>query len=118
MTQRKKYWAILKIALLLTTLLSLSSCDRGLEIVSVDVTQLPYRTVYIAEADNSLDMQGCIISIRVRDGRVREVSFEEETRASIRHEIDFSTPGEYEVFFYWGEETHIHTMIIQVIAPN
>jgi len=97
----KKLLAALQVLLLVIAVFFLSSChSRGLEIVSVDVIQLPYRTIYSAGAHDSLDMQGCIIGIRVRDGRVREVLFEDERRATVRYAIDFSTPGEYEVFFY------------------
>ena len=125
MKKRKRLLFILQVMLLGIVVLSLSSCDVGLEIVSVDVIQLPYRTVYVAGMDDALDMKGCIISIRTRDGYVQEISFADESRIRIEHEIDFSTPGEYKVFFYWGRvETSspfpdsIYTMTIQVIAPD
>ena len=118
----KKHLAVLKILLLFLVVLQLTSCDRGLEIMSVEVIQLPYKMVYIAGVDDSLNMDGCIISIRIRDGRVRETSFNAESRINLEHEIDFSTPGEYEVTFHWGDGQHIpgpiYTMTIQVIAPD
>jgi len=117
MMRKSRLLAALYVALFVILIFLLSSCDSGLAIVSVDVIQLPYKVVYVAGTEDSLDMDGCIISIRVRDGGVREVSFEEEPRATIRHEIDFSTPGEYEVFFYWGD-TQIYTMTIQVILTS
>ena len=57
--------------------LLLSSCDRGLEIMSVEVIQHPYKTVYIIGVDNSLDMDGCILRTRIRDGIVFEDSFDD-----------------------------------------
>ena len=97
--------------------LILSSCDRGLEIVRREVAQLPYRTVYVAGVDDSLDMSGCVIFLHLRDGRMSEVVFEESQWATVKHEIDFSTPGEYEVFFYWGD-IQFDTIIIQVVPTS
>ena len=121
----------MQIFLLSSVALQLSACDRGLEIMSVEVIQLPYKMVYVAGIDDHLNMEGTILQTRIRDGRVFEDLFEEETRAFIRHDIDFSTPGEYEVRFYWGWDVpidpenpryaegprHIYTMTIKVIAP-
>ena len=118
----KEYLVVLKILVLILVALNLSSCDRGLEITSVEVIQLPYRMVYVAGVDDSLDMAGCILRTRIRDGRIFEDSFEDLRWAYVTHEVDFSTPGEYEVTFHWGDGQHIpgpiYTMTIQVVAPE
>jgi len=113
---KKRFLAISQ-ALLLMIVLLLSSCDRGLEIMSVEVIQHPFKTVYIAGVDNSLDMDGCILRKRIRDGRVFEDSFDDLSWATVRHEIDFLMPGEYEVVFYGGSN-EIYTMAIQVVLPD
>jgi len=74
---RKRFLAMPQALLLMIIVLLLSSCDRGLEIMSVEVIQHPYKTVYIIGVDNSLDMDGCILRTRIRDGIVFEDSFDD-----------------------------------------
>jgi len=109
------------------------------------IAQFPYRTVYIAGVDDSLDMDGFIAIFQLRNGNVESHSFydsrwviakheigfsvsggyeifvylgEFDSRWAIaKHEIDFSIPGEYEVFFYWGQFP-LGSMTIQVVDPN
>ena len=115
MNQAAKRIYILSITI---SVLVLSSCDTAFTLRDIEIVQLPYRTVYIAGVDDSLDMEGCIILLRARNRRYdMEVIFEEESFAYVTHDIDFSTPGEYEVFFYWGE-IQFDSMIIQVVAPD
>jgi len=112
---------VLATLLLMIAVFVLSSCgidDSGNEITLMEVIQLPYRMVYVAGIDDSLDMEGCILLTHIRDGRVFEDSFYNLRHATVRHEIDFLTPGKYEVFLYWGEDWRIYTMVIQVVAPN
>ena len=118
MKKKRIFLVVLKILLLAVSVFILSSCDRGLEILSVDVIQLPHKMTYVAGTADSLDMNGCVLRRRIRDGRETDFAFGSWPFVSVSHEIDFSTPGEYEVHFYWSE-TQIYTMIIQVIpAPE
>jgi len=108
----------LQIALVVALIFILSSCRRGQEILTVEIVQLPYKTVYISEAVDSLDMEGCVIRLHTRDGGETDIPFELWPFVTVSYEIDFSMPGEYEVFFYW-QYIHIYTMTIQVIpAPE
>ena len=114
---KKRFLAISQALLLIIIVLLLSSCDAGNEIVSLEVIQHPYKTVYTAGMDNSFDMEGCIIRRRLRSGVVQEHSFYDLRWTTVRHGIDFSIPGEYEVVFYWGSN-EIYTMTIQVVLPD
>lgn len=89
---------------------------RGAEIIMREVAQLPYRMVYIAGVDDSLDMDGFVVNLHLRNGNIDSISFYDSRWAIAKHEIDFSIPGEYEVFLYWGEFP-LGYMTIQVIAP-
>jgi len=105
-------------ALLLTIIVApLTSCEAGNEIVGVEVIQLPYRLIYIAGVDDSLDMEGCVIRLHNRNGRTTDIAFGSWSFVSMVYRINFLIPGEYEVFFYW-RDNRIHTMTIQVIAPD
>jgi len=73
--------------------------------------------VYVIGVDDSLDMEGFIIRLHARDGYTTEVAFEDSEWATVRYEIDFTIPGEYEVFFYWGD-INFGSMAIQVIATD
>jgi len=86
----------------------------------LEVGQLPHKTIYLAGIDTELNMDGCTILVHMRRQDTHEISFEDESRAIAKHEIDFSTPGEYEVFFYWGihEFRRFDTIIIQVVSPD
>jgi hypothetical protein len=117
MKKSKKHLVILQILLLSFIVSLLSSCEAGNEIVSVEVAQLPYRAVYVAGVDTSLDMDGFTAFTRTRDGRTWEDSFDDAHWITTRHQVDFSTAGEYEVFFYWGQ-IQIGSMTIQVVAPD
>jgi len=48
MTKSKKLVRPLQLLSLVIITFFLSSCDRGLEIISIEVSKLPYRMVYIA----------------------------------------------------------------------
>jgi len=121
MMKRRGFLATLNVLLLIIAAFTLSSCigidDTGNEIVSVEVVQLPYRMAYVAGVDDSLDMEGCVIRLFTRDGNETDSLFGNWSFVTARHQIDFSTPGEYDVVFYWGD-TPIHMMTIQVVAPN
>jgi len=108
---------MLYILLMAISFLALSSCRREFEIVMREVAQLPYRTVYIAGVDDALDMEGFIVRLHSRNGQFEEHSFYDVHWNNVRHEIDFTAPGEYEVFFYWGR-FNFGSMTIQVIAPD
>jgi len=127
MVKSKKHLAALQVLLLIIAVLHLSSCEAGNEIVSVEVSQLPDKMVYIAGVDESLDMAGCMIRLHIRNGSISDIVFDNWPFVFIRHEIDFSTPGEYAVRFYWGEEDeveyngwprYLHTMTIQIVSPD
>ena len=134
MKKSEKPLLALQVILLMIVILSLSSCRWGQEIVFVEVAQLPYKMVYVAGTADSLDMEGCIIRIHTRDKQVEEGLFVSEIFAYATHEIDFSTPGEYDVRLYWGrrdfeyanpnvptrtrQSRYIYTMTIQVVAPD
>jgi len=70
--------------------------------------------VYVAGTVDSLDMEGCIIRFHTRDRSETDMPFGMWAFITVNYEIDFSTPGEYEVFFYW-QYGRIYTMIVQVI---
>jgi len=117
MKKNKKTLVILQVILLVITVLLISSCEAGNEITSVEVIQYPYKMVYVAGTANSLDMDGGVIRLHNRSGVTSDSLFGNWPFVTVRYEIDFAIPGEYEVLFYWGE-IHIYTMTIQVVAPD
>jgi len=117
MERIKNNLIILSIILLGNIMIVLSSCDSGGKIISVEVYQLPYKIIYVAGMTDSLDMYGCIIRIDTRREGAFYDLFEDAYFATVRHEIDFSIPGEYEVLFYWSE-SQIYSMIIHVIPAS
>jgi len=125
MTRRNIAARALVILLLTTAIFQLSACRADQRIVSVEVVRLPYKMTYVAGVDDALDMAGCVIRIRERGGHIGEISYYEEIRATARHRINFSVPGEYEVRFYWGigitpgpSPPPFHVMTVEVVASD
>jgi len=110
----KKHVLMRLILLMAITVFTFSSCSRSLEIIKREVTQLPHRTIYIAGVDDSIDMEGLVVTLHSRGGRVVSVPYEDTEWVIVEHEIDFLIPGEYEVFLYWGE-FFFGSMSIQVV---
>jgi len=118
MKNAKKRIMILQALFLVLTALQMTSCDSGLEIVGLEIVQYPSRTEYPVEFNEELDMYGCIILIRTRDGHERKALFVDTSWATISHEIDFSLPGEHEVFIYWGDVQRIGSFTVQVVPSD
>ena len=86
---------ILSMALIILLVL-LASCERSNEVVNVRMGSWPDRIVYIVDIDTEIDMTGATVITILRDGREEEESVTGGWSAVV-HNIDFSTPGVYEV---------------------
>ena len=82
----------------------LPACDRGLEVISVEIAKYPEKLFYIIGIDDSLSLDGgevYIITKDISNGKTPKetgiVRMDDEREISIMHNIDFSMPGVYTV---------------------
>ena len=97
----------------------LASCDTGLEIVSIELGSFPDNIVYYVSKADSVDLTGANILVEIRQGEAFEYDIY-STRAErllvITDNVDFSTPGVYEVTIRWTHNDDLVGRIpIQVI---
>jgi len=74
LTIRKIILPTLQVLLSVILIIAHSSCRRDQEILTVEIIQLPYRTVYIAGTVDSLNMDGCVIRLHTRDGTETDIT--------------------------------------------
>ena len=105
--------------LLLIVFPILASCDIGLEIVSIELGSFPDNIVYYVSEADFVDFTGANILVEVREGSVNEhdiYSTRAERLLVITDNVDFSTPGVYEVTIRWTHNDDLVGRIpIQVI---
>jgi len=88
---------LLPMFLLITLLPILASCDSGLGVVSVRLGEFPESIVYYVNEFDEVDLTGATIITLIRDGRVFENDIDSDSWLDITDNVDFSTPGLYEV---------------------
>ena len=79
-------------------------CDTGLEIVNIELGRFPTNIVYYVSEADYVDLTGATFLVEVRDGDVIEhdiYSNRGERLLVITDNVDFSTPGVYEVTVRW-----------------
>jgi len=90
--------------LLLTIILPfLTSCD-GHRIMNIELGRFPINIVYYLNEADYVDLTGATVIMELRDGRVFDYQIDDanaERRIVITDNIDFSTPGVYEVTIRW-----------------
>ena len=91
------------VALVAVSLILISGCDTSLMSVSLELSGVPDRIIYIANVDTEIDLSGLkIIEVTV-GGDILEGDLGEwenpnqEPGRIVFHEIDFTKPGVYEV---------------------
>ena len=77
-------------------LLLLTSCERSNETVDVRMGNWPDRIVYVVDIDTEIDMTGATVITVIRAGREYEECVTEGWSV-VTHNIDFATPGVYDV---------------------
>ena len=91
-----------------------SSCDYSIRMIGFEFGQFP-RLVYIAEVDTALDFsEATLVNIHA-DGTRNEFSFPESNSwITVEHNVDFNTPGIYEVEIR-RQSGFVITFFVQVI---
>ena len=112
MVIKRRFLTVL--GLLLVVMLA-SGCDHGIRTVGIEFGQFP-RIVYIAGVDTQLDFSDATLVTVHADGHRNEFPF--PTRpcqlTTVKHNVDFTTPGVYRVEVWWRQE-FIITFFVQVI---
>ncbi|MCL2223190.1 MAG: hypothetical protein FWC20_12430 [Oscillospiraceae bacterium] len=114
----KKIMLILLFLLLLTTILS---CDMGLEVVNITLGDFPRNIVYYINDSDYFTLYGTTFITEIRDGRVFEddIYSSSARRLTITNNIDFTTPGVYEVTIRWALNDYLVGRIpIQIIERD
>ena len=102
----KKLFVSMWCLLFMLFMLLLSGCDREIVIVGHEIGQPPDRIIYIANVDTELDLTGATLVSIARDGyrhpeRLLTTLLQQyqypNSSTEVRHSIDFTTPGVYEV---------------------
>lgn len=88
--------------LILIMIFILNGCDSGLKIKEIEIAQLPYKTVYVCNVDNELNIKGGKIYVITADGH-KNIENLSSREIKIMHNIDFACKGEYDVFVYLGD---------------
>jgi len=97
---------ILSIIFFLLLMLLSSGCDRDILVVRYELGQPPDRIIYIANVDTELDFTGATLVPISRNGDTNNERLLTDLlqgrqfpgwSTEIRHAIDFTTPGVYEV---------------------
>ena len=84
----------------------LTSCDSGLMIVGLYVSEYPDRRVYVCGQDNEIDLSGLEVTLQTAEGTEHTVPYgdsEFDFRFIVNHDVDFDTPGVYTVHIGNGE---------------
>lgn len=84
----------------------LTSCDSGLRIVGIYVSEYPDRTVYVCGQDNEIDLSGLEVTLQTAEGTKHTIPYgdsEFDFRFIMNHDVDFDTPGVYTVYIGNGE---------------
>ena len=84
----------------------LASCDSGLRIVGIYVSEYPDRITYFSGQDSELDLSGLEITVQTAEGTEQTITYpdsEFDFRFTVTHDIDFDTPGVYMVYIDNGE---------------
>ena len=88
-----------------------------LHVKDIAVSKYPDRLIYIAGYDTELDLTGGEVTFSFSNGSpiVNAMDF---TVVSIRHEIDFNTPGVYVVETRFKNSDIMATFAIQVVDKD
>jgi hypothetical protein len=88
----------------------LVGCDWDIVVVSAEIAGVPNRIIYIASIDSELDLSGLKRISTQRNGEVFEDDLENWGKwfdgEEVRHEIDFTIPGVYEVELYYDSRNN------------
>ena len=109
---------IMYVILVSAMFLILTACERGLEIVNVELGSFPYNIVYYVGETDSVDLAGATIIITTRGTGASERCVSEDNWLVITDNVDFLTPGVYEVVImrsWGGPEQLVGRIPIQVI---
>jgi hypothetical protein len=71
--------------------------DQDNRVVDHMLGGLPDRIVYVAHVDTELDLSGLTVVFILGNGTQRDQSLYTYSHIIVNHNIDFSTPGVYEV---------------------
>ena len=91
--------------------------DKEFEIVNIDIIEFPDKIIYIANHDSSIDMSGCILRFTIKNGDKIDERFENDKWCRIEHNVDFNSPGIYEINILrsYGKNTFSYKIPIQVV---
>jgi hypothetical protein len=90
---------LLLIGLIVATI---SGCDKGLEIISMEIEKYPNRIVYYSGIDKDIDLTGGVVKYYTKDGTSTSEDIADRFN-TISYDIDFNTPGVYVVEIQRGK---------------
>lgn len=93
-------------AIAVIALLMLTSCDSGLRIVGIYVSEYPDRIVYFSGLDDEIDLSGLEITLQTAEGTEQAIPYHDsefDFRFTVAYDIDFDTAGVYIVYIDNGE---------------
>lgn len=99
--------------------LSICSCDAGLEIIDMEIVNYPNKIVYYMGIDDELDFTGGSIKYFHKEKTTAISDMEKEIGFTINviHNVDFNTPGVYVVELYRNNKANVK-FPVQVIDTN
>jgi len=103
--------------LLISLFVVFCSCDESLRIMKVELGNFPENIVYYTGDNNSLDLTGCTLITTIKSGEEHNEPINTAHYVEITDNIDFSTPGIYEVKITWMDSL-VGRIPIQVIASE